>query len=541
MELYKQYINDVKSGKIKASLQIKQAVERFEKYCSRDDVYFDQQCVDDCIKFVSIMHHFKGKNAGQNFILSPWQAFIVAYVFGLKYKDTGFRITNEVYIQMSRKNGKTAFIAALSLYLLLIDKEPSPEICCAANSYPQAKIIFEYIQHFSRDIDPKKNIIKRYKERLETPINDGRVEVVSSDSSRLDGKNISAFVLDEYHAAPNREVYDVLRSSQLQRQQPLAFIITTAGFNLEGPCYDMYKLSLEVLSGVKNLDNFASFIFQLDPDDAWDNPELFEKHSPNLNVTVDTKSIMQEIEKAKVDSTAKVGVLTKTCNKWVPSATEWFPIEYVAAAMEKLKLEDFTGYSGIIGMDLGSVSDFTALSLLIPKDDKLYVFNWSFIPEETLYNHPQEYYYRKFIEAGEMVITPGNVVDYDFLLAKINEISKVVNIMSIASDQWNAQSTLIDLQNLGYNVVQFSQSIGHFSGPTKSFEKHIKDKTLIINSSSMILWEFSHVALKVDHSQNVKPDKKSYKEKIDHLISMITAIGEWEKKPFVVDTEIFVF
>lgn len=539
--LYYQYIEDVKSGKIKTSLQIKQAVERFENFCNRDDVYFDQECVDTCIKFIGLMHHFKGRNAGEPFILSPWQTFIIAYLFGLKYKESGNRITNEVYIQMSRKNGKTAFLAAISLYLLLIDKEPSPEICCAANSYPQAKIVFEFISKYSRDIDPKKNIIKRYKERLETPINDGKVEVVSSDASRLDGKNISCGIIDEYHAAPNREVYDVMRSSQLQRKQPLMFIISTAGFNLEGPCYDMYKLSLEVLSGVKELDNFMAFIFQLDPEDEWDDPSMFEKHSPNLGVTVDEKSIMQEIEKAKVDSTAKVGVLTKTCNKWVPSATEWFPIEYVAKSMKKLKLEDFAGYNAILATDLGAVSDYTALSLLIPKDDKLYLFNWSFLPEETLLNHPQEYYYRKFIDAGEMIITPGNVVDYDFLIAKINDISKIVNIMTIGSDMWNATSTLITLQNLGYNVEQFSQSIGNFSGPTKSFEKHIKDGSLIINSSSMFLWEFSHVALKVDHNNNVKPDKKSYKEKIDNLVSSIMTIALWEKKPYIVDTDIFVF
>jgi len=538
---YYQYIEDVKNGNIIVCDQIKQAVARFEEMKARDDIYFDEDVVDDAIRFFSLMKHFKGKSAGNPFILSYWQCFILAYVLGLKWKNSKLRVIREVYIQIARKAGKDAFMAGLALYMLLIDGEASPEIVCAANAYPQAKILFEYIDKFAKCIDVKKNLIKHYKEKLTSDINNGSVKVVSSDASRLDGLNISCAVIDEFHEAKDRKVYDVLRSSQLQRTQPLTIVITTAGFNLEGPCYDMYKLAIEVLSGVKNLDNFAAFIFQLDEEDDWTDEKNYIKCQPNLGITVDVKSMNEERDKALVDSTAKTGVLTKTFNKWVASKTEWVPIELVAKCMKSLRLEDFEGMTGVIGLDLGSVSDYTAVSLLIPKDGINYFFNWSFIPEQTFINHPQHYYYEKFVEAGEMILTPGNVVDYDYIIAKIGEIGKIIHLQSIFSDQWNATQTLLDLQNLGYNVEQFSQAIGSFNSPTKSLEAQIRGGKCVINKSSMILWEFSHVALKVDHNGNTKPNKEAYKEKIDNIISMIEALGGFEKAPFIVDTEIFVF
>lgn len=541
MKPYFEYIEDVKKKKILVCTQIQQCINRFEKLKERDDIYFDEQCVDDAIRFYSLMKHFKGKSAGKQFILSPWQTFILAYVLGLKYKDTGLRVVNEVYIQIARKAGKDAFIAGLCLYMLLIDQEASPEIVCSANSYPQAKILFEYIDKFAKNIDVKKNLIKHYKERLETAINNGKVEVVSSDASRLDGKNVSCAVVDEYHEAKDRKVYDVLKSSQLQRTQPLTIVITTAGFNLESPCYDMYKLSLEILAGIKELDNFASFIFQLDEDDDWTDPVNFIKCQPNLGVTVDSKSMLEEVRKAQVDSTAKSGVLTKTFNKWVASSTEWIPIEAVAKCMKPLRLEDFEGYSAAIGLDLSSVGDLTALCLLIQKDGINHYFNYAFLPEETLKNHPQSYYYQKFVDAGELIVTPGNVTDYDYIIAKIGELSRHVVIQAIYSDQWNATQCLLNLQGLGYNVEQFSQAIGNFNSPTKSLEKQIREGSCIINSSSMILWQFSHVTLKTDHNGNQKPNKEAYKEKIDNIIAMLEATGGVEKTPFLVDTEIFVF
>ena len=542
--LWEQYCEDIKSGRIPSGNSIKKAVERFERFKSRDDIYFDEEAVERCISFVGTLKHFLGKSAGKQFVLEPWQQFIVANIIGLKWKATGFRVCRETYIQVSRKSGKTALLAALALYFLIADGEASPQLVAAANSTSQAHIIFDYVTKFAAGLDSTKKILKPFRDTLKCPANDGYIKVISSDASRADGLNLSAFILDEFHENKDRKLYDVLKSSQGMRENPLAFIITTAGFDLSSACHDMYDLSIEVLNGVKEMDNFFPFIWELDPADDWTDVKNFIKCQPSLGVTVTEDFMLQEVNKAKMDSTALNGVLTKTFNKWCSSVTQWIPAQYIVEVMEKVYLEEMRGKSCILGMDLGSVSDFSSITALWPPDDtndKFVAKSWTFLPEDTLVGHPHELLYRKFIQEGSMLITPGNTADYDYIVAKIGEINNICPITRIATDAWNASSVMITLTNLGFTVVPFSQAIGNFNGPTKELERLIKNKGIIIDKTANMLWQLGQNAtLRFDGNQNCKPNKESAYKKIDSVISMITALGEYLKEPISNDFEITV-
>ena len=152
---WKEYVDGVTSGKIVAGRKIRLAVERFEKMRKRDDMYFDEDTVDKAIDFIAIIHHFLGKSAGQPFILLPWQEWMVAYIVGMKWKESGYRVVRDVYFQVARKSGKSAIAAAIALYMLIVDGEASAEVACLANSREQARILFKYITNFSKDIDRK--------------------------------------------------------------------------------------------------------------------------------------------------------------------------------------------------------------------------------------------------------------------------------------------------------------------------------------------------------------------------------------------------
>lgn len=545
MKGYEKYINDVKSGKIVTGLYIKQAVERFCHFRERADIFFDAEIVDKAEFFISKIHHFLGKSAGKPFLLEPWQSFILACIFGLKWKATGFRVCNEAYIQVARKAGKDAFMAAISLYMLIVDGEQAPEIACLANSREQAHLLFDYIQKFGHSLDPSGTVIKPYRNYIKFPANNGIVKVFSADASKLDGLNVNLFCIDEFHEAKDRKLYDVMKSSQGMREQPLGVIITTAGFNLEGPCHDMFELAVQVLAGVKEMDNFFPFIWALDEDDEWTDPENFIKCQPNLGVTV-TKEFMQgEVNKALVDSTAMSGVLTKTFNKWVQSKITWIPQTVIANLMKPLDLEFFRGKNVIMGCDFSSVNDLTSISILLPPDgdDKKYYFkSWVFLPEETINGHPNRALYQKFVEEGEIIMTDGNVVDQDFIIAKIGEISRVCNITAIYLDKWNSVQTQITLGELGYNVNEFSQAVGNYNGCTKEFERLARQGDMVIDKSRCTLWQFGNVFLKQDHNGNVKPSKEntSSGKKIDTIISMTTALGGYLKDPITNDFSIFV-
>ena len=543
MRGYEQYIKDVKSGKIKTGLYIKQAVNRFCEFRAREDIYFDADVVDKCEEFIFQIKHFLGKSAGKPFILENWQSFILANILGLKWKDTGFRVCNETYIQVARKAGKDAFMAAIALYMLIVDGENAPEIACLANSRDQARLLFEYIQKFGHSLDPTGTYLKEYRNYVKLPSNNGVVKVFSADASKLDGLNVSLFCIDEFHEARDRKLYDVMKSSQGMREQPLGVIITTAGFNLDGPCHDMFELAVQILAGVKEMDNFFPFIWSLDEGDDWTDPDNFIKCQPNLGVTVSKEFMISEVNKAQVDSTALSGVLTKTFNKWVQSKVTWIPQPIIANLMKPLKLEDFMGKSVIMGCDLSSVNDIASISIMLPPDDDVdkYLFkSWTFLPEETIKEHPNRALYEKFVEEGSLITTPGNVCDYDFILNTIHEINQQCPIAAIYLDKWNATQFQITTTEAGYNVVEFSQAVGNYNACTKEFERLARQGQIIIDRSRNTLWQFGNVFLKGDINGNIKPSKESGSKKIDTVISMTTALGGYLKDPITNDWKIFV-
>lgn len=542
---YEKYIKDVETGRVKTGNSIKKAVERFKEFRKRSDIVFDEAPVRKCIEFIGTLRHFLGKSAGMQFILEPWQQFIIANILGLKWKHSGLRVCREVYIQIARKAGKDALIAAICLYLMIAEGEASPEIVAAANSTDQAKILFTYVSKFAAQLDPSKKTLKQLRSSVQCIPNDGNLKVISSDASKADGLNLSTFVLDEYHEARDRKMYDVLQSSMGQRTQPLAVIITTAGFSLDGPCHDMYELAIQILNGIKEMDNFFPFIWELDPDDDWKDPSNFIKCQPNLGVTVTKEFMLGEVNKAQVDSTAVTGVLTKILNKWVQSKVTWLSQELIAQLMtQNINLEDHRGKTIILALDLGSVGDFSSMTALIPPDettDNKYLFKtWTFLPEATLNNHPNQRLYEKFIDEGCMIITPGNVQDYDFILNKIWEISQVCSISGVYLDKWNATQFQIDATNAGYNVQEFSQSVGHYNGCVKEFERLAKENKIVLDKSSCVLWQFGNVFLKGDINGNVKPSKESASKKIDSVISITTALGGYMENPIDNSLEIFV-
>lgn len=530
MKGYEQYIVDVLSGKVPTGSLIKLAVKRFNELKNRPDIYFDTECVDLAIEFIGNIKHFLGKSAGKHFILEPWQQFLIANIIGLKWKSNGYRVCTDCYIQISRKAGKDAFMAALALYMMVVDGEASPEIACLANSRDQARILFDYITNFSKSIDPKGAVIKGYRNYVKMPANNGTVKVFSADASVLDGLNVSMGVLDEYHEAKDRKLYDVIKSSMGMRTQPLMVVITTAGFNLEGPCYDMYKLSLEILHNVKKDDSYFSFIYQMDEDDDIDDERNWYKCQPNLDVTVTREFMAGELLKMKNDSTAEVGIKTKTFNMWCTSSMVWIKPEIVVDNMVGLKLEDYVGFTGVVGVDLGSVNDLTAISLMIPLAEKKVFFNWSFLPEETYKEHPLKELFDKFIKEGSLILTPGNVTDFDYISNKIREINDIIPITDVYYDKWNSTQWAIQMTEMGFNLQEFSQAIGNYNAATKEFERLMRTNELIIDKSANFLWQMTCVVLKIDHNNNQKVSKAVWKtQKVDNVISCTTALGGWLK------------
>lgn len=542
MKEYYDYIEGVLSGRIRVSQYIRQQVERTEAFKKRPDLYFDEECVQDCFDFIRQMKHFAGKTAGQQFELLPWQKWVIGSVIGIKYKDTGLRVCRDLFILVARKNGKSSLIAALSLYMLIADGEAAPSIGCVANSTQQARILFEMIQNYSKTLDPQGNLIKNYRNYIKFAPNLGEIKVFSSDSSRLDGLNLSLSVADETHSYKDNKLISVLRSSQGFREAPLMVQISTCGFLTDGyPCFETYKMSIEVLSGVKTQDEFFPFLYVMDPDDDWTDEDNWIKCNPCLDVTVTREYLRQQATLAKNDSTQMVPIKTKNFNIWCSSADVWIPVETVAKSMQELNLEDFRGATGYVALDLGSVSDLTALSLMIRQDEKFYFWNWGFVPRDTFVNSPNHELYERFREDGDLIISEGNVFDQQVVINKIIELNQIVNIQGIYYDQWNSTQVAINLTDMGYPMHPVRQGLMAFSNPTKEFERAIKSGEAVIDKSTMFLYEMGNCYLRQDAQMNCKPDKNTNNQKIDNVIAAIMALAGWLGNPVDDDFEVFVF
>lgn len=529
-EEYTAYAEQVVSGGVVAGIYVRQACERYLKWMSREDMEFRSDRADRVVNFFGKLHHYKGKTAGQRFILSDWQKFVLYHIYGFYWKGTDRRVIRNVYLQTARKQGKSMFVAGLSLYSFLADGEPSAECYIVANSAKQAGNLYTMARTLARQLDPKGKHIETYRDTLKFNATLSILKTLSYNPSAAEGANASFCVTDEYHAAPNSKMYDVMKSSQLQRKNPLSFVITTAGYNINSPCYEMRNVCTEILAGLKEDDTQAAFIYEMDEGDQWDDPKNFIKSNPNLNVTVEPEDITAEIVRAKNNGGAMAEVKTKTLNMWLQSADVWIDSVTVSKATKTVDLEQHRGQTCYLGVDLAAVEDLTAVSWLFPMEDDTLTFkSFYFLPSSTLTNGTNSPYYQRWNRNKYLEICPGNVTDYDAVLNHILRVQKVYDlfIAGVFYDSFNATQFAINATNAGLYMQPFSQTLGSYNKPTKEFERQLKSGKVTIDNNPITRWCIANTALKIDTiNDNCKPVKGGTKyEKIDGVIAMITALG----------------
>lgn len=528
---YIKYINDVIEDKIIVSNTIKQAVKRIIRLSEKEEYYIDIDAVDRVIQFISLIRHYLGKHSGEQFKLLQWQQFMIFVIYGLKHKKDNTRVTRNVYIQMARKNGKSALCAALSLYHLIADNEQASQIFFAANSREQAKILLDITSNFAKSLDPKNKLLTIYRDTIK--LKNNFIKVVSADTSKLDGYNLSFAVIDEVHEAKDSRMSDIISSSMGMREQPLLIEITTAGFNQFSYCKEKYNTAKEILQGIKEDDSLQAFIYELDEDDNWDNPSIWVKANPCLGVTVTTDYLENEIQKAKNTSSLEVSVKTKNLNMWVQSSSVWISDNIINKSIQNIDLNYFKDKEvvGYIGVDLSAVADLTAISLLIHYNEKYYFKQYYFLPEDSVGNNENSELYKKWRRMKLLNVTSGNVTDYDYITALIKKINEVIPIEKIAYDSWNATQWAIQATSEGLPLEPFSQALGNFNRPTKEFERLILSDKIVIDNNEITKFCLRNVVIKQDHNDNSKPVKQQRENKIDGVIAMLQSLGILLQQP----------
>lgn len=487
------------------------------------EFFFDVEAAEHAISFFQFCKHSKGEWAGQTIKLELWQCFIVGSIFGWKHKKTRLRRYKKTYIQVARKNGKSTMMAGIGLYGLVADGEPGAEVYSAATKRDQARIIFDEAKRMVKASPDIKKYVDVFQRNMNVPATNSKFEPLSADVDSLDGLNVSLALIDEWHAHKTREMFDVLDTATSSREQPLIAGITTAGFNRFSICYEQYGYCCNILSGTVQDEAYFSYIAQIDPEDDWRDPACWIKANPNLGVSVKLDDLLRKCAEAKEIPAAQNNFLCKHLNVWVNQTERWMDMEKWKACPEG-DIEDLKGRDCIPSMDLSATTDLTSVNHEFPLEDGYFaVISHSFMPEDRVdeLEKRDNVPYRLWAKQGYITLTPGAVVDYEWIKSYILEMDKKYKTQEICYDPWNATQIANDLGNEGYTMVEIRQGFRTLSEPTKHIMSLVLQKKLIHFNNPVLTWAINNAVVTQDPAGNIKLDKSKTTFRIDPAMAMV--------------------
>lgn len=536
-EIVEQYCDDILNGRIPACTFVRQAVRRHvaDLAASASDLYFDKNAAQLVISFFALLKHSKGEWAGQTIELEGWQQFVVWVLFGWRRAD-GTRRFRTAYVEVARKNGKSTLGAGIGLYLMVADGEPGAEVYTAATKRDQARISHAEATRMVKASQPLRKRITIHRDNLFIDGTASLFKPLGADSDTMDGLNVHGAIVDEVHAHKSRGTWDALDTATGSRRQPLLFGITTAGFNRQSICWELHQYTEQVLSGAIRDDSWFGIIFTLDRDDDgeiddWDDESNWIKANPNLGVSKKWDDMRRKARKAREMPSALNVFLRKELDVWTQAAVRWVNRDHWNQCGQAVDADGLRGRTCYGGLDLSSKIDVTAWVLVFPPqvEGGLYqVLCRFFIPEDAMRarSRRDRVPYEAWVREGYMQSTPGNVVDYEWIVAQIDEDMQRYDIREVAFDRWGAsriQTTLMDMGGDDF-LVQFGQGYRSMSPPMKELEKLILGHQIAHGNNPVLTWMADNLVSRQDPAGNIKPDKQKSTEKIDGMVALIMAL-----------------
>ena len=493
--------------------------------------HYDKARADHAVNFIECLVHTKGRWSGQKFSLLPYQETIIRDIFGV-IKEDGTRQFRTAYIEVPKKNGKSELAAAVALYLLFADGEASPEVYGAAADRKQAGIVFNVAAKMA-EANPM--LMKRCKileatKQIKNFRNNGVYQVLSAEVGTKHGLNVSGLVFDELHTQPNRKLYDVLtKMSGDSREQPLYFLITTAGNDLNSICYEVHQKAVDIIEGRKNDPSFYPVVYSAAREDDWKDPEVWKKANPSLGHTIKMEAVEASFQEALNSPADEYLFRQLRLCQWQSVGTRWMQMDRWDECSFPVDEKSLEGRTCFAGLDLSSTTDITALVLVFPPeddDDKYIVLPYFWLPEETLDLRVRRDHvpYDVWEKQGYIMTTEGDVVYYEAIRAFINKLYERFNIREIAVDRWNASMLIQALEDDGFTMVPFGQGFASMSAPSKELLKLVLEKKIAHGGNPVLRWMADNMTVRTDPAGNIKPDKEKSVEKIDGIVATVMAL-----------------
>lgn len=474
--------------------------------------------------------------------LFGFQDFIFGSLFGWRRSADGYRRFRLSYIEKARQNGKSFDNGILGTYTGNFAGYQNGQLYLVATKQDQARIVFEAMKQFiEADPDLEELFeIKDYRSEIVCKLTGCRIRALSRDAKRIDGFRPIFGSVDEYHAHETNQMYKLLEGGTGNLPETLISIITTAGFDLNSPCYEMRRISEQILRGTFQKETQFVMIFSLDKDDdIWD-PLNWAKANPLICATPEGIERMKDIaETARLAGGNEMrDFLTKRLNIWVQGGENRFVSEEdVLRCRSRRTLASFEGFPCYIGIDLSSGGDLTSIDIEIPfmegDRQKYYFWSHSFMPRGRLMEHVKtdSAPYDMWEKDGLITVTGGAgdfKNDYSFIIKVLRETIDRYQLLpqAIGYDPHNADGILAELETFGCPVVAITQSAKNLNDATVDLQLLIRQGDVEFDErNALFTWSLVNANVVANSFGEIKIDKEPGKRtrRIDPVDAAIDA------------------
>ncbi|CAM6574675.1 MULTISPECIES: terminase large subunit [Enterobacteriaceae] len=540
-----QYARDIVRGKTVACRYVIDACQRhlddLAKEKTKKFLYrFDKDLAEKAAKFIQLLPHTKGEWAFKRMpiTLEPWQLFIVCSAFGWVRKGSKLRRFREVYTEIPRKNGKSAISAGVALFCFTCDDEFGAEVYSGATTEKQAWEVFRPARLMCKRTPALCDAfgVEVNASNMNRPEDGARLEPLIGNPG--DGASPSCAIVDEYHEHDTDALYTTMLTGMGARRQPLMWAITTAGYNIEGPCYDKRREVIEMLNGTVPNDELFGVIYTVDEGDDWTDPAVLRKANPNMGISVYSDFLLSQQKRAMNNARQANVFKTKHLNIWVSARAAYFNlVSWRNCEDETLTIEQFEGQPCYLSFDLARKLDMNSMVRIFSRDidgrRHYYCIAPKFwVPYDTVYSTDTDHQrtaerFQKWVNSGHLEVTEGAEIDYRVILEEAKAVNRQNPVEESAIDPHGATNLSHHLADEGLSPITIVQNYTNMSDPMKELEAAIEAGRFHHDGHPILTWCISNVVGKhlPGNDDVVRPIKEHSENKIDGATALIMDIG----------------
>lgn len=521
-----------------------------------------------CNFFEKVLKHTADDWYGKPFLLAPWEEEALNVVFG-NVDDEGNRLIEMVYLEVPKKSGKSEFVAGIILLVLVLEAMKGCQIYGAASATRQALNVYrattKMVEQSPTILQPRLRVLRGTNRIIRRSDPDSFYGAIAADGDLGDGVNPAVTIADELHRWKTRkqiENWDVLSNGGITRRQTLTIAITTAGVRTDSPiAWLLHEKTLKIKKGVVSDPKFYGRIYGADKDDDPSLESTWIKANPSLTVnggflpiekirqkyaTHESEGDLTSFKRYFLNMWDQNEDLAIDMNKWDASAGAWecagmirnsppmmvdgksVPHEVDPLPADFMKR--FIDRRCWVGGDISMTTDLTAIVFLFPKDnDEFDVLPFFWFPEGQVRKFERKLGVplRQWSEQGFLQLSPGDVIDYREVRARLDWGKRMFDLREVCWDPWNSRQISVPMIDDGFKCVDIRQGYQTLGEPTKFVLKRILNRALHHGNHPVMRWNAGCAATGSDGKDNImftKPDRTFSSSRIDGISALTNAV-----------------